>query len=85
LSNALQRRLNISREASEINWLSAGSLRSGQRAAAMMTLTQSAKLNGHNPYVYLKGVLTRLPTQKNNAIDELLPRNWISTHTGVDE
>jgi len=51
----------------------------------MMTLTQSAKLNGHNPYVYLKGVLTRLPTQKNNAIDELLPRNWISTHTGVDE
>jgi len=21
-------------------------------------------------------VLTRLPTQKNNAIDELLPHNW---------
>jgi len=41
-----------------------------------MTLIQSAKLNGHDPYAYLKDVLTRLPTQKNNAIDELLPHNW---------
>ena len=58
------------------NWLFAGSLRSGQRAAAVMTLIQSAKLNGHDPYAYLKDVLTRLPTQKNHAIDELLPHNW---------
>jgi transposase len=58
------------------NWLFAGSLRSGQRAAAVMTLIQSAKLNGHDPYAYLKNVLTRLPTQKNSAIDELLPHNW---------
>ena len=58
------------------NWLFAGSLRSGQRAAAAMTLIQSAKLNGHDPYAYLKDVLTRLPTQKNSAIDELLPHNW---------
>ncbi|EXD64441.1 transposase IS66 family protein, partial [Acinetobacter baumannii 25681_9] len=28
------------------NWLFAGSLRSGQRAANIMTLIQSAKLNG---------------------------------------
>jgi len=58
------------------NWLFAGSLRSGQRAAAIMTLIQSAKLNGHDPYAYLKDVLARLPTQKNNAIAELLPHNW---------
>ena len=44
-----------------------------------MTLIQSAKLNGHDPYAYLKDVLTRLPTQKNNAIDELLPHNWKPT------
>jgi hypothetical protein len=43
-------------------------------AAAVMTLIQSAKLNRHDPYAYLKDVLTRLPTQKNNAIDELLPQ-----------
>jgi len=58
------------------NWLFAGSLRSGQRAAAVMTLIQSAKLNGHDPYAYLKDVLARLPTQKSNAIAELLPHNW---------
>jgi len=58
------------------NWLFAGSLRSGQRAAAIMSLIQSAKLNGHDPYAYLKDVLRRLPTQKNNAIEELLLHNW---------
>lgn len=64
------------------NWLFAGSLRAGQRAAAVMSLIQSAKLNGHDPYAYLKDVLARLPTQKNNRIDELLPHNWTPLTTG---
>ena len=46
------------------NWLFAGSLRSGERAAAIMSLIQSARINGHDPYTYLKDVLTRLPTQR---------------------
>ena len=29
-----------------------------------MSLIQCAKLNGHEPYAYLKDVLERLPTQK---------------------
>jgi hypothetical protein len=41
-----------------------------------MSLIQSAKLNGHDPYVYLKDVLTRLPTQPANRLDELLPHLW---------
>ncbi|WP_294613856.1 IS66 family transposase [uncultured Roseovarius sp.] len=60
------------------NWLFAGSLRSGQRGAALMTLIQSARLNGHDPYAYLKDVLMRLPTQKASALAELLPHNWVS-------
>jgi len=60
------------------NWLFAGSLRSGQRAAAVMSLIQSAKNNGHDPYAYLKDVLDRLPTQKASAISELLPHNWVA-------
>jgi len=56
--------------------LFADSLRRRQRAVPVMTLIQSAKLNSHDPYAYLKDVLTRLPTQKNSAIDELLPHNW---------
>ena len=58
------------------NWLFAGSLRAGKRAAAVMSLVQSAKLNGHDPYCYLKDVLTRLPTQPNSRIEELLPHCW---------
>ena len=58
------------------NWLFAGSLRAGQRAAAIMSLVQSARLNGHDPYAYLKDVLTRLPTQPASRIAELLPHHW---------
>ena len=58
------------------NWLFAGSKRAGQRAAAIMSLIQSAKLNGHDPHVYLKDVLTRLPTHRASRIGELLPHRW---------
>ena len=58
------------------NWLFAGSLRAGQRAAAVMSLIQSARLNGHDPYAYLKDVLTRLPTHRASRIEELLPHRW---------
>jgi transposase len=58
------------------NWLFAGSLRAGKRAAAVMSLIQSARLNGHDPYRYLKDVLERLPTQPATRIGELLPHHW---------
>jgi hypothetical protein len=51
-------------------------LRGGQRAAAVMSLIQSARLNGHDPYAYLRDVLERLPTQPNRRLDELLPHCW---------
>ena len=63
------------------NWLFAGSLRAGQRAAAVMRLIQSAKLNGHDPYAYLKDVLTRLPTHKAADIAELRPHRWTPSAT----
>ena len=62
------------------NWLFAGSLRAGQRNAAIMSLLQSAKLNGLNPAAYFKDVLERLPTQKQSEIHELLPHNWKPTN-----
>lgn len=58
------------------NWLFAGSLRAGQRAAAIMSLLHTARLNGHEPYAYLKDVLERLPTQPASALAELLPYRW---------
>jgi transposase len=54
----------------------AGSLRAGKRAAAVMGLVHSAKLNGHDPHAYLKDVLARLPTQPASRINELLPHHW---------
>jgi transposase len=58
------------------NWLFAGSLRAGKRAAAVMSLVHSARLNGHDPYAYLKDVLERLPTQPASRVGELLPHRW---------
>jgi hypothetical protein len=61
------------------NWLFAGSLRAGQRAAAVMSLIQSARMNGHDPYAYLRDVMARLPMQRANRIQDLLPHRWQST------
>ena len=61
------------------NWLFAGTLAAGRRAAAITSLIQSAKLNGHDPYIYLKDVLERLPTQRARDIEELLPHRWAPT------
>jgi transposase len=58
------------------NWLFTGTQLSGQRAAAIMSLIQTAKLNGHDPHAYLKDVLSRLPTQPASQLDELLPQYW---------
>jgi transposase len=57
-------------------WLFCGSELAGQRAAIVMSLVQSAKLNGHEPWAYLRDVLERLPSHPNKRIDELLPHRW---------
>ena len=57
-------------------WLFAGSELAGQRAAIVMSLVQSARLNGHDPWAYLRDVLARLPRQLNSEIEELLPHRW---------
>jgi len=58
------------------NWLFAGSLRAGKRAAAVMSLIHSAKLCGHEPYAYMRDVLERLPTLPASRIEQLLPHCW---------
>jgi hypothetical protein len=45
----------------------------------MMSLIQSARMNGHDPYVYLKDVLTRVPTQRASEITDLLPQSWVNS------
>jgi len=55
------------------NWLFAGSLGAGKRAAAIMSLLHSARINGHDPYAYFKDVLDRLPSHPAGQIEGLLP------------
>jgi hypothetical protein len=57
-------------------WMFVGSEQAGERAATVMSLVQSAKLNGHDPHAYLCDVLQRLPAQLNSRIEELLPHRW---------
>lgn len=58
------------------NYLFAGSAGGGRRAALVYSLIETCKLNGVEPYAYLKDVLTRLPTQPARALDDLLPWRW---------
>jgi len=57
------------------NWLFAGSHDGGERAAAMYSLLETAKLNGIDPEAYLRQVLQRIADLPINRIDELLPWN----------
>jgi transposase len=58
------------------NYLFAGSDSGGVRAAAMYTLTETAKMNGLDPEAYLRDVLARIADHPINRIGELLPWNW---------
>ena len=58
------------------NWLFAGSALAGQRAAVVMSLVQSAKLNGLDPWAYLRDVLARIHSHPSQRLDELLPHRW---------
>ena len=57
------------------NWTFAGSDAGGQRAAAIYTLVESAKINGLDPEAYLRTVITHIADHPINRIDELLPWN----------
>jgi transposase len=48
-----------------------------------MSLIQSAGMTGHDPYAYLKDVLTRLPTLKVSLNEELLPHRWQPLAAGL--
>jgi transposase len=62
------------------NWLFFGNDRGGRAAAIHFSLLASCKRHGHDPWVYLRDVLTRLPAMLPGASEEellaLLPHRW---------
>ncbi|ORE91675.1 transposase [Stappia sp. 22II-S9-Z10] len=61
------------------NWLFAGSDRGGERAAGILSLIETARLNGLDPERYLRDVLTRIADHPINRIADLLPWNITKT------
>jgi hypothetical protein len=63
------------------NHLFAGSDGGADRWAIVASLLATAKLNGIEPYAYLKNVLERMTHgYPANRIDDLLPWNWIASN-----
>jgi hypothetical protein len=58
------------------SWLFAGSDRGGERAAVMLTLIHTAKLNDVDPQAWLADVLARIADHKITNLAALLPWNW---------
>jgi len=57
------------------NYLFAGSLEGGKRAAIIYTLIGTAELNGCDPQAYLRVLLERIADHPINRIGELAPWN----------
>jgi hypothetical protein len=58
------------------NYLFAGSVSGGERAASTYSLIGSAKLKGLDPEANLREVLTHINDHPINLIEELLLRNF---------
>ncbi|MDD5676699.1 MAG: IS66 family transposase [Kiritimatiellae bacterium] len=58
------------------NFLFVGSPRGGKACAIALTLLQSAKAIGLNPYEYLLDIYNRLMSHPVNRLHELLPAAW---------
>lgn len=58
------------------NWLFADTPKGASASAVIYSLIETAKGNGHEPYAYLRQVLTALPSASTlEAVEQLLPWN----------
>jgi transposase len=67
------------------NWLFAGSDAGGERAAAIYSLTETAKLHGLDPEDYLRQVLERIAEHPVKRVHELLPWNLTGIRARLDQ
>lgn len=59
------------------NWLFAGSQTGGERAAAIYSVIETAKMNGLEPQAYITDVIGKITADwPATRWDELLPWNW---------
>jgi transposase len=58
------------------NWLFCGSEAAAHRAAVLLSLVQTCKHLGVDPFAYLRDVIDRISTHPMSRIAELTPREW---------
>ena len=58
------------------NWLFTGSAAGGRTMAILFSVVSSCQRHGHDPFVYLRDVLTRLPSHPKERLVDLLPDRW---------
>jgi transposase len=59
------------------NWLFAGSQTGGERAAAIYSVIETAKMNGLEPQSYIADVIAKIAADwPASGWDELMPWNW---------
>jgi len=59
------------------NWLFVGHPEAGERSAMLYSIIGSCRRFGKYPFLYLRDVLTKLPTMTNqDDLTPLLPGNW---------
>ena len=64
-------------------WLFAGSDRGADRAAVMLTLIMTARLNGVDPKAWLADILARVANLPVSRLHELLPWEWKAQRDAV--
>lgn len=67
------------------NWTFAGSDAGGERAAAIYSLIETAKLHGLDPEAYLRAVIERIADHPVNRVAELLPWNLDDIRPRLDQ
>jgi transposase len=66
------------------NWLHLGSHAGGRTAAILLSVTQTAKGCGVEPWAYLRDVLRRVSSHPASRVSELLPDRWKASPTSLD-
>lgn len=61
------------------NWMFVGSERGGKAAGIIMSLVQTCRALGINPYEYLEDILRRIMGHSANKLEELLPDRWAAS------
>jgi transposase len=80
MTNNASERMNKIIARGRINWLFVGSPQGGATAAVLFSITATCRRLEMDVFAYLRDLLTRLPSQPVDRLDELLPDRWRAAH-----